>query len=320
MIGRVLRIGLISGAFFAVAGASAYFTLTFLIGNENDIVVPDLSGKHVGAALELLTDLSLNAKIKGMEYSSAVPRYHVISQHPSAGAEIKPGRDVRMTLSKGPDRIVLPSVKALPLTQARIVLEENGLATGNIARVYHDRASPETILEQVPPSGKIVHREESVDLLISLGKRPADFMMPDFTGLSLDEAIKSLEKGRLVLGAVRSVVDSGYPSERIMDQSPSPGFRVFSGDSVDLTINRKKRAPKGEYENRPGLILLRHRIEPGFLNRHVRIRLNGFGLSTDLLDMFVKPGKEVWCLVPTEPDSSVFLYEDDRLIKTEVIE
>ena len=320
MISRALKIILIIGAFLAVSGASAYLTLTFFIGSENNIVIPDLTGKHVGAALELLTDLSLNAKFKGMEYNSEVPRYHIISQHPSPGMEIKPGRDVRMILSKGPATVAVPSVKALTFNQARIVLEENGLSTGNIVRVYHDRTAQNVILEQLPPSGKTVQREKPVDLLISMGKRPSDFMIPDFSGLTLDEAIKRLEKGQLTLGTVRSVVDDNNPSERIMEQAPLPGFRVFTGKSVDLTINRKTSSKSGLYARRPGLILFRHRIEPGFLNRHVRIRLNGFGMSTDLLDMFVKPGREVWCFIPAEPNISAFLYEDDLLIKSEVIE
>ncbi len=320
MISRTLKTVLLIGLFLAVSGASAYLALTFFISSENNIVVPDLSGKHVGVALELLTDLSLNAKFKGMEYNSEVPRYHIISQRPAPGMEIKPGRDVRMILSKGPATVAVPSVKALTFSQARIVLEENGLSPGNIVRVYHDRTARDVVLEQVPPSGKTVHREESIDLLISLGNRPADFMIPDFTGLTLDEAIKRLEKGRLTLGAIRSVVDENYPPERIIDQSPSPGFRVFSGETVDLTINRNASSQTGLYTKRPGLILFRHRVAPGFLNRHVRIRLNGFGMSTDLLDMFVKPGNEIWCFIPNEPNISAFLYEDDRLIKSEVIE
>lgn len=320
MIERVLKFGLLIGVFFAVAGASAYLTLVFFIGDDNAIVVPDLSGKHVGAALELLTDLSLNAKIKGMEYSAEVPRYHVITQHPSAGAEIKPGRDVRLTLSKGRDMVAVPSVKALSFNQARIVLEENGLVPGNIARIYNEKAAPNVILEQVPPSGKTVHRKEAIDLLISLGKRPVDFMMPDYTGLTLDEAIKGLEKGRLVLGAVRSIIDESYSRERIMDQSPPPGSRVFAETVVDLSVNRKATPESRHIEKRTGLILFRHRVAPGFLNRHIRIRLNGYGTSTDLLDMFVKPGKEVWCFIPAESNTSAFLYEDDILIRSEVIE
>lgn len=320
MVGRILKFGLLAVAFFVVAGISAYFTLTGFISSETSTVVPDLTGKHVVTALELLSDLSLNTKIKGMTYSADIPTHHVISQDPQPGSEIKPGRDVRITLSKGPETVVTPSLKGLPLNQARIVLDENGLVTGNLSHVYQDKATSGIILAQVPASGKTIHREKPVDLLVSLGKRPDDFMMPDLTGLSIDEAIHHLERVRLSLGSVNSVAIADRPIDKIIDQSPAPGHRVFAKDTIDLTINRDTTAGDKPFAFKSGLLLLRHTPSPGFLNRHIRVRLNSYGLSTDIFDAFVKPGREVWCFIPTETNTTAFLYEDDVLIKSEVIE
>jgi len=320
MVKRILKFGWMAGAFIVMAGISAYLTLTFLAPTESSTVVPDLSGKHVVTALELLSDLSLNTKVRGMEYNSEIPIHHVISQDPKPGFEIKPGRDVRITLSRGPESVVVPSFKGLTLNQARIVMDENGLAAGNVAHVYQNRSGAGIILAQTPASGKTIHREQPVDLLVSLGRRPEDFMMPDLSGLSIGEAVQRMEKAQLALGNVVSVTVPDRPVNKIIDQTPAPGHRVFAKDTVRLTINRDKAAGKKSYSLRSGLILLRHTTAPGFLNRHIRIHLNSYGLSTDLLDTFVKPGRELWCLIPTEPNTAVFLYEDDSLIKSEVIE
>lgn len=320
MIRRILKLGVLTAAFFVIAGTSAYFTLTFFISSESSTVVPDLTGKHVVNALELLSDLSLNTKIKGLEYSADIPTYHVISQDPPPGFEIKSGRDVRITLSRGPESVVVPSLKGLPLNQARIVLEENGLSTGNLARIYQDAVTSGVILAQVPPSGKTIHREQPVDLLVSLGRRPDDFMMPDLFGLSIDEAVQRLERAQLSLGSVNSVRISDRPANQIIGQSPAPGHRVFAKDTVRLTINRDETAGSKAFTLRSGLLLLRHTTAPGFLNRRIRVRLNSYGLSTDIFDAFVKPGREVWCFIPIEPNAAAFVYEDDVLIKSEVIE
>lgn len=320
MIGRILKFGFLAGAFFVIAGISAYFTLHFFIGSDASTVVPDLSGKHVVPVLELLSDLSLNTKIKGMEYSSDIPMHHVISQDPLPGFEIKPGRDVKITLSKGPETVVVPSLKGLTFNQARIVLDENGLSAGNVARVYQDLSSSGVILAQVPSSGKTIHREQAVDLLISLGKRPDDFMMPDLSGLSIEEAIQRLEKLRLALGRVGIVSISDRPFDKIIDQSPPAGHRIFAEDTVNLTLNRSRADGQKKFAVRNGLLLLRHTTEPGFLNRHIRLRLNSYGLSMDLVDSFIKPGSGLWCFIPTQANTTAFLYEDDILIKSEVIE
>jgi serine/threonine-protein kinase len=320
MIGRILKFAFLTGAFFIIAALSTYFTLNFFISSESNTVVPDLSGKHVVTALELLSDLSLNTKVKGMAYSPDIPAHHVISQDPLPGFEIKPGRDVRITLSKGPESVVVPLLKGLGFNQARIVLDDNGLSTGNIARVYNAQASEGIIISQIPSSGKTIHRAQPIDLLISIGSRPEAYLMPDLSGLSLDDAMQRIEKGRLTLGKVGNVMLEERPVNIIIDQSPAPGHRVFAKDSVNLTINRRKRTGSSPAVLRKGLLLLRHPIEPGFLNRHIRVRLNSYGLSMDLVDTFYKPGKELWCLIPAETNTTAFLYEDDVLIKSEVIE
>jgi len=55
MIARILKIAALGAAFLLVAGASAYLTLTFIIKSEDTVIVPDLVGKDVVSALELLT-------------------------------------------------------------------------------------------------------------------------------------------------------------------------------------------------------------------------------------------------------------------------
>ena len=63
MIAKILKIAALITAFLLVAGASAYLTLTFIMKSEDTVIVPDLVGKDVVSALELLTDLQLNTKV-----------------------------------------------------------------------------------------------------------------------------------------------------------------------------------------------------------------------------------------------------------------
>jgi hypothetical protein len=58
----------------------------------------------------------------------------------------------------------------------------------------------------------------------------------------------------------------------------------------------------------------------GFLKRHIRVRLNSFGLSQDIFDGLMKPGEEVWLLIPKSANATVMLYGDNKLIKTEVFD
>jgi eukaryotic-like serine/threonine-protein kinase len=64
-------------------------TLTLIIKSEDTVIVPELIGKDVVSALERLTELELNAKVKGSEYSTEFPKNHVVFQDPQPGSEIK---------------------------------------------------------------------------------------------------------------------------------------------------------------------------------------------------------------------------------------
>ncbi|MDI6688722.1 MAG: PASTA domain-containing protein, partial [Desulfobacterales bacterium] len=189
MIARIVKVSTFIIVLILIIGASAYFTLTLIIKSEDTVVVPDFVGKKVLYALEILTDLKLNAKIKGSEYSSDIPADHVIFQEPEPGSEIKIGRDVRIIISKGTKTILMPNLQGLSIQQARIILEENGLHSGELSTIYSKNIKKEGIIAQSVPRGSSIVRGSYVNLLVSRGMRPKAYKMLDLKGLSLEDAI-----------------------------------------------------------------------------------------------------------------------------------
>jgi beta-lactam-binding protein with PASTA domain len=317
VISRILKFGSLFFLFVLIAGASAYLTLTLIIKSEDTVVVPDLLGKNVVYVLELLTDLGLNTKVKGSEYSAEVPENNVIFQEPEPGAEIKKGRDVRIIISKGAKSILMPKLKGLSLRQARIILEENSLRRGEISSTYSNTIRKDEIIAQVPSQGTMITRGQGVNLLVSLGGRPQVYKMPDLIGLSFNTAITMIENIDLVLGEIKTHFYEDKPLNTVVAQESPSGYCVIQGSAVNIVINRKSVQKGHNYLNESqGVGLFRYRLKHGFLKRHIRVRLNSFGISADLFDNFMKPGEEIWLLIPRKNDATVFLYEDGELIKT----
>ena len=119
MIKRAVKITALLIAFVGITAASAYLALTLIIQSEETVIVPELVGREVVYALELLTGLELDIKVKGFEYNGSVAKHHVIFQHPAAGAEIKKGRDVKIILSKGPETVTLPNFTGVSFPASR---------------------------------------------------------------------------------------------------------------------------------------------------------------------------------------------------------
>lgn len=313
MIKRTAKIGVLLIVFLMVVGVSAYLTVTLIVRSEDAVVVPDLNGKDVVYALKILTDLGLNTKVKGSEYDDAVPMNHVIYQEPEPGSEIKRGRDIRIVISKGSLTVLTPNLVGLPLQQARIILDENGLSLGKASAAYSDSAKNEEVIAQVPLPGARIKRSTGVDLLTSMGVRPSAYKMPGLTGRPLEEAILLIESSNLLLGNIKSVSIGSEPMNAIVSQEPAAGERVFEGGTVNLEVNTKDSKTGGAViEDAGGVRLYRYRQESGFIKERIAIKVDWFGFSDYLYDEFVRPGQEIWVLIPKNQDVSVSLYKNDE--------
>jgi len=317
MISKIFKILLFIFIFIIGAGASAYLTLTLIIKSEKTVVVPSLKGKEVVYALEMLSDLGLNTRIKSSRYSADIPTHYVIAQEPAPGSEIKQGRNVRLVISKGPLAMATPQLTGLQLRQALIVLEESGLCPGTRARSQHAVLRPETIIAQSPPPGVVINREACVDLLVSSGPYQEAFVMSSLSAVPVEDAILKIEADRLKLGNLTTAAARGLPPNTVAGQTPPAGYRVVAGQLVHLSVNRRHDG-SGQAGNtaRPRTWFLRHQTGPGLLNKHVTVRIKSKIFSYDLYDDFMPPASEITFLIPRFENITVMLYEDGELLKT----
>jgi serine/threonine-protein kinase len=316
---KILQLILLFCVFFAIAGASAYLTLTFVIESEETVVVPRLKGEDAIAVLELLSELGLNTKVRGSEFNADVPKHHVIYQEPAAGTRIKKGRDVKVVLSKGPQTLPAPNLEGVSLQQAEVILKNNGLSTGVITETYHPGTKRSMVIAQDPGPGQPLERRDAVSLLISLGPRYEGHMMPRLEGLGLEKALAVLENRELAVGRIDSDFQEHQPPNIVIEQKPPHGYYVEPDRAVDLTVNRwspdKRDTSAYSPEKR---VLFRHQVPPGILKQHIRLELHAFGMSSVLYDQLMKPGREIWIMIPRYTDAAVFLYQNGELIRTEV--
>lgn len=318
MIKQILKTSALFFAFLFITGVSTYLVLTYFIRNEDSVVVPELVGKEVVQSLEILSGLGLNTKVSGSEYSSAIPRNHVIFQDPEPGTIIKKDRDVRIVFSKGTMHVFVPAVARLSAQDAEQSLTENGLKTGALSYVYDDASAANTVICQYPEQGEDLPRGSAINLLISLGKQPGDYMMANLKGMSIDDAIQTISDMHLKVGKITSVIDKKAPLDVVVSHDPQNGSLVLEGDTVNLSINRQQESgSKRVYQADAGPRLFRYSVGNGFLKKHVRAQMSCLGSNFEVYNGDVRPGEDVWVMVPTNDEATVFLYEDDILVKTQ---
>jgi serine/threonine-protein kinase len=318
---KFLRGILLVALFIAMAGIGTYLALTLIIKSEDTVIVPDLVGKDVLVGLEMLSDLGLNTRVKGTRYDDQVPQHYVIEQSPEPGSAIKRGRDVKIQVSRGPESIVMPNLSGLSLQQTKIVLTENGLCQGVVSRMYSRLHAMSQVMAHYPRASSVVSRKGCVDLLVSQGTDSFSMAMTDLIGFPLETAIRRLEQLQLSAGHIRSVIDDDAAPGSIVAQAPMAGYRVSVGSLVELQVNRIPTGPTiGAQQPLGGMGLFHFALDNGFLNRRVEVKLNQALFSINLFDDFMRPGQEIWLLIPKDGNPTVLVYLDGQLVDSQIMD
>jgi eukaryotic-like serine/threonine-protein kinase len=123
--------------------------------------VPKLAGKSYDDAAAAVTALALVPARQPDAFSDKVPAGAVISTDPASGASVPRGTTVNITVSKGPDVVVVPTLVGLSLPDATTALQNAGLTVGDVA-------GPDVGKVQAadPKEGQTVKRGTKVNLLL----------------------------------------------------------------------------------------------------------------------------------------------------------
>lgn len=150
--------------------------------------------------------------------------------------EAKKGSPVRVTLSKGSPLVNVPDVRGETEVGAGIKIRAEDLAISKRTRAFHPIVKEGLVIAQDPPPGTGAPHGFSVNLLISRGRRPPDYSMPQLLEKTLPEARGILENmGMLIEEVIRK--DAPLPRNHILAQNPLPGSIVNKNRKIVLTVS-----------------------------------------------------------------------------------
>jgi beta-lactam-binding protein with PASTA domain len=199
--------------------------------------VPNLVGLPVEQAEERLRSANLRARPVGV--FSEEPRGIVVAQDPRAGEPAAPETVVRINVSQGTGRVVVPDVVGSTSSQARDELGQVGLE-GRIVQV--PSAEPEgTVVAQSPTGGSEVARGSSVRLNVSDGsgaQEPQERDVPNVEGLTEDDAIEDLEDAGFTVRIRREEVTDPAEDGIVLRQDPEAGETAREGDEVAIVVGQ----------------------------------------------------------------------------------
>ena len=210
---------------------AAGLILWWLLTRGNDkTTVPRVVGMQESAAAQRLQQKHL--KVLPNTASSKQPVGEVFAQRPGAGAQVKKGQTVAISVSGGPARKAVPNVKDLPLAQAQKQLKAAGFKW-SVKRVASSRPKG-VVTNQAPVAGVTAISGTTVQLSVSNGKKPV--VVPSVVGMTQGAAVTALTK--LGLKSKLQNVPSAKPVGQVVAQKPAAGNEVDKGSLVVLNVSR----------------------------------------------------------------------------------
>jgi len=181
-------------------------TLNFWTNHGEYLRVPDVKGKILGEASELLEEQGFDVIIQDSIFQDTVPPLAVLKQIPEPEATVKVNRTVYLTINRATAPLVdMPNLVGMSFRNAELELKAKGLKLGDTSFVpdIAKNAVKEQLLdgESLRPGTRIPMGSE-VSLVLGAGIGAEEIPVPDLFGMPFPEALTLLEANGINLGVV----------------------------------------------------------------------------------------------------------------------
>ena len=219
-------------------------TIGLTIGISNatrpkDVEIPNLVGKTVDEAKDILKQNKLNYVEESQEYNADVPEGQIISQNPPyvQGRRIKENTDVKVVISKGTETTTVPKLKGLTKEEAQDAADE-----AKIKLDFQEETSKTVeagvIIKQEKSEGETVNAGDTIKVYISIGTGIKQVKVVSVVGQDEETAKQTLQDLGLVIEKVNYSKDKSQSNGVVLEQSVSAGTTVDEGSKITLTVNK----------------------------------------------------------------------------------
>ncbi len=205
--------------------------LVISLGPER-FAMPEVVGSSLGTAKEVLQSMNLALGEVKESWSEKVDSGVVISASEDAGVQLKRDTSIDLTVSKGPEPIVINDFTGESADKARKQLEEAGLRVKS-SEENSPTVAKGLVISQDPSSGN-GKSDDVITIVESLG--PVMVEIPKVRYDSVEKATKTLESLGFEV-EVKYVTDFPISLQIASGTEPAAGTSAAEGSKVILLVN-----------------------------------------------------------------------------------
>jgi serine/threonine-protein kinase len=210
----------------------------FLTPTAGTLSTPAFVGQTEGDALAEAQRLRLHAVVVERASSDRFPAGVVMSQQPRQGSQVREGRQVSLIVSTGLQIFPMPDLRYESLREVNLDLSHYRLVLGKTKTVANSEVAANRVVSQDPPPLSSARVGTVVNLVLSRGG-PAGVRVPNFVGMSVDEARQAAADASVHLGQIVWTPFGRFgPSHGVVvRQEPAPGTKIDQFAGVSLQVS-----------------------------------------------------------------------------------
>jgi len=130
--------------------------------------VPNVSGDSMTGAEAALEGVGLTVGTVSEQVSAGQTPGTVFAQSPKAGASVRAGAKVNLTVAKAPNEVAVPKVVGQSETQASAALGGAGLVPSVVTQTTGEQSNVGVVLKQSPAAGRQARKGSTVTLTVGV--------------------------------------------------------------------------------------------------------------------------------------------------------
>ena len=205
-----------------------------VLGPGAKVSVPSVIGASVDKANSLFSPLGLKSEVAERVYSEEDAEGLIIAQNPSGGDKTDPNGTVKLTVSKGPERYVVPQLIGLTPEAAVNAIAKFPLKTGTITEVFNSEIPKGFVISADPVPGTKVRRNVSINLVVSKGIET--FAVASYVEKNGEEALTELNDAGFDVTVIYAYDERVIPGG-VISQTPAAGD-VPKGAKIELVVSK----------------------------------------------------------------------------------
>ncbi len=204
-----------------------------------DYTVPNLVGQvytEVAQDKELLGEFTV---FLAESVASEDPEGTILRQSPVGDTTTKdPKAQISLTVSSGPEIIIMPDVTGQEYHKALVTLQNMGLFVPVPSYAAHEEIPTNHVISYTPLKGAEMRPGDRVDLVVSTGPSEKLEQVPLFIGQTEEWARNKIDLQNLKIGTVYQVWSAEIEAGIVMDQSIAAYTEVPQGTQINLQVSK----------------------------------------------------------------------------------